>query len=128
MKFFASYRFKFILAVVALIFTVVLVLAFMAIRMIEDNAMEVFHERSHIAMNQASQYMDVEKIAQLAVTLDENDPYYIETCAALWDVRVTHPTTPPKVGQYLVAQLSTATCVMVIFAWFVQFDTGTPNT
>lgn len=90
MKFFASYRFKFILAVVALIFTVVLVLAFMAIRMIEDNAMEVFHERSHIAMNQASQYMDVEKIAQLAVTLDENDPYYIETCAALWDVRVTH--------------------------------------
>ena len=90
MKFLASYKFKFILAVVALILTVVLAIAFMAIRMIESNAMDVFHERSHIAMNQASQHMDVEKIAELAVSLDENDPYYLETCGALWDVRVTH--------------------------------------
>ncbi|MBQ8385011.1 MAG: HAMP domain-containing protein [Spirochaetaceae bacterium] len=90
MKFFSSYKFKFTLAVVALIFIVALVIAFVAIKMIEKNAMDVFHERSHIAMQSAAQYMDVEKIAKLAVTLDDQDPYYIETCGALWDVRVTH--------------------------------------
>ena len=90
MKFFSSYKFKFVIAVVALIFIVAMIIAFSAIRMIENNAMDVFHERSHIAMEQASQYMDVEKIVELSRTLDENDPYYIETCGALWDVRVTH--------------------------------------
>ena len=90
MKFFSSYKFKFALAVVALIFIVALVIAFVAIKMIEKNAIAVFHERSHIAMKSAAQHMDVEKIAKLAVTLDDQDPYYIETCGALWDVRVTH--------------------------------------
>lgn len=90
MKFLSSYKFKFTLAVVGLIFAVALVITLVSIRMIEQNAMDVFHERSHIAMSQASEYMDVERIAELSVTLDENDPYYIETCGALWDVRVTH--------------------------------------
>lgn len=90
MKLFSSYKFKFILAVVALIFVVVLVIAFASIQLIEMNAMEVFHERSQIAMEQAAQFMDVEKIKELSVTLDDQDPYYIETCGALWDVRVTH--------------------------------------
>ena len=67
-----------------------MVIAFVAIKMIEKNAIAVFHERSHIAMKSAAQHMDVEKIAKLAVTLDDQDPYYIETCGALWDVRVTH--------------------------------------
>lgn len=90
MKLFSSYKFKLILAVVALIFVVVIVIAFASIQLIEMNAMEVFHERSQIAMKQAAQFMDVEKIKELAVTLDDEDPYYIETCGALWDVRVTH--------------------------------------
>lgn len=90
MKLFSSYKSKLILAVVALIFVVVIVIAFASIQLIEMNAMEVFHERSQIAMKQAAQFMDVEKIKELAVTLDDQDPYYIETCGALWDVRVTH--------------------------------------
>lgn len=90
MKLFSSYKSKLILAVVALIFVVVIVIAFASIQLIEMNAMEVFHERSQIAMKQAAQFMDVEKIKELAVTLDDEDPYYIETCGALWDVRVTH--------------------------------------
>lgn len=90
MKLFSSYKFKFVIAVIALIFVVALVIAFAAIRMIEKNAMDVFHERSHLAMEQASQYMDVEKIVQLGKTLDDQDPYYIETCGILWDIRVTH--------------------------------------
>ena len=90
MKLFSSYKFKFILAVVALIFVVVLVIAFASIQLIEMNAIEVFHERSQIAMEQAAQFMDVEKIKELSVTLDDQDPYYIETCGSLWDVRVTH--------------------------------------
>lgn len=90
MNLFSSYKFKLILAVVALIFVVVIVIAFASIQMIEMNAMEVFHERSQIAMEQAAQFMDVEKIKELAKTLDDEDPYYIETCGSLWDVRVTH--------------------------------------
>ena len=90
MKLFSSYKSKLILAVVALIFVVVIVIAFASIQLIEMNAMEVFHERSQIAIKQAAQFMDVEKIKELAVTLDDEDPYYIETCGALWDVRVTH--------------------------------------
>ncbi|MCI6663282.1 MAG: methyl-accepting chemotaxis protein [Spirochaetia bacterium] len=90
MKLFSSYKSKLILAVVALIFVVVIVIAFASIQLIEMNAMEVFHERSQIAMKQAAQFMDVEKIKELAVTLDDQDPYYIETCGSLWDVRVTH--------------------------------------
>lgn len=90
MKLFSSYKSKLILAVVALIFVVVIVIAFASIQLIEMNAMEVFHERSQIAMKQAAQFMDVEKIKELAVTLDDEDPYYIETCGSLWDVRVTH--------------------------------------
>ena len=90
MKLFSSYKSKLILAVVALIFVVVIVIAFASIQLIEMNAMEVFHERSQIAIKQAAQFMDVEKIKELAVTLDDQDPYYIETCGALWDVRVTH--------------------------------------
>ena len=74
MKLFSSYKFKFILAVVALIFVVVLVIAFASIQLIEMNAMEVFHERSQIAMEQAVQFMDVEKIKELSVTLDDQDP------------------------------------------------------
>lgn len=90
MNLFSSYKFKLILAVVALIFVVVIVIAFASIQMIEMNAMQVFHERSQIAMEQAAQFMDVEKIKELAKTLDDEDPYYIETCGSLWDVRVTH--------------------------------------
>ncbi len=90
MNLFSSYKLKLILAVIALIFVVVIVIAFASIRLIEMNAMDVFHERSHVAMNQASQFMDVEKILELAKTKDHTDPYYIETCGALWDVRVTH--------------------------------------
>ena len=90
MKLFSSYKSKLILAVVALIFVVVIVIAFASIQLIEMNAMEVFHERSQIAIKQAAQFMDVEKIKELAVTLDDQDPYYIETCGSLWDVRVTH--------------------------------------
>lgn len=90
MKLFSSYKSKLILAVVALIFVVVIVIAFASIQLIEMNAMEVFHERSQIAIKQAAQFMDVEKIKELAVTLDDEDPYYIETCGSLWDVRVTH--------------------------------------
>ena len=90
MKLFSSYKFKLVIAVVALIFVVAIVIAFAAIRMIEKNAMDVFHERSHVAMSQASQFMDVEKILELSRTKDHLDPYYIETCGALWNVRVTH--------------------------------------
>ncbi len=90
MNLFSSYKFKLILAVVALIFVVVIVIAFASIQMIEMNAMQVFHERSQIAMEQAAQFMDVEKIKELAKTLDDEDPYYIKTCGSLWDVRVTH--------------------------------------
>ena len=90
MNLFSSYKFKLILAVVALIFVVVIVIAFASIQMIEMNAMQVFHERSQIAMEQSAQFMDVEKIKELAKTLDDEDPYYIETCGSLWDVRVTH--------------------------------------
>ena len=90
MNLFSSYKFKLILAVVALIFVVVIVIAFASIQMIEMNAMQVFHERSQIAMEQSAQFMDVEKIKELAKTLDDEDPYYIETCGSLWDVSVTH--------------------------------------
>lgn len=69
MNLFSSYKFKLILAVVALIFVVVIVIAFASIQMIEMNAMQVFHERSQIAMEQAAQFMDVEKIKELAKPL-----------------------------------------------------------
>lgn len=90
MRFLASYKFKFSLLVVVLFLIMALVISIVACNLIQKNVIKVFHERSGIAMSHASKFMDAEKIARLATTLDDQDPYYIETCGSLWDVRVNY--------------------------------------
>ena len=90
MKFLSSYKFKFITSVVAFIVVLTFLITFLAINLIEKNAMEVFYGIADTVIEDAMQYIDVDKVSALALSQDTQDSYYIRTCEAFKNVKDNH--------------------------------------
>lgn len=90
MKIFSTYKFKFVAVVIAFVAVLTFMITFMAIRLMERNAMDVFRGIASTSIEDAMRYVDVEKVMRLSASLDDEDSYYVQTCAAFKQVRETH--------------------------------------
>ena len=90
MKIFSSYRFKFLFFVVLFILILTAVISLVAVKLIEKNTADVYYGVVKAAIRDVQTFVDTEKIAELAVSLDSEDEYYINTCVAFNYVRQTH--------------------------------------
>ena len=90
MKIFSSYRFRFLFCVSLLILILSSVITFVAVRLIEKNTADAYYGVVKSAIRDVQTFIDVDKIEDLAVSLDSEDEYYINTCVAFNYVRQTH--------------------------------------
>lgn len=87
MRVFSSYKFRFIFCILLFFSVFCGGIILKAVSDIEDAAMQVFLENGISLLKRASAVIEPDKFARLAKTLDETDPYYIETYNKLYEMK-----------------------------------------
>ncbi|AEE15717.1 methyl-accepting chemotaxis protein [Treponema brennaborense] len=87
MKFYSTYKFRFIFLITLFITLVCAAITIVAVRDIRSTAVKVFAERGVAVIEKAEPYIDPVRFAELCRTLDADDSYYLETWRNLFDIK-----------------------------------------